>query len=110
MSACVPQTLYVALDTANGSTHAWSYWATQGEQHVLDMSPLYRDSHGLAKSWALSRLEGSDYYHRGDFFVPLLVDNVVDNGMLLLNFGPAADGTIPAMQQVRGCMSMHRCR
>jgi alpha-L-fucosidase len=90
------------LGTANGSTHAWSYWATQGMHACIQLllSCGITRCH-TAKSWALSRVEGSDYYRKGDFFIPLLVDNIVDNGMLLLNFGPGPDGTIPAMQQVR---------
>eukprot|EP00039_Didymoeca_costata_P020987 m.343036 g.343036 ORF g.343036 m.343036 type:complete len:560 (-) comp22241_c0_seq1:58-1737(-) len=67
--------------TSKGTTHAWAYWATQ------------------ARSWGFSRTESSTEYKGASFFVPLLVQTVVNNGALILNLGPAADGTIPAQQE-----------
>lgn len=53
----------------------------------------------MGRSWALSRPEPSSVYRKADFFIPLLVQTVATGGSLMLNMGPAADGSIPAMQQ-----------
>lgn len=66
---------------ANATAHDWFYWATQ------------------ARSWGLSMTEDDTDYKGPDFFVPLLVKSVADNGGLMLNLGPAADGRIPAIQE-----------
>jgi alpha-L-fucosidase len=41
-----------------------------------------------------------DEYLTGEEIVKTLVDNVVNNGNLLLNMGPKPDGTIPKQQQL----------
>lgn len=67
--------------SGNRTTHPWFYWATQ------------------ARSWGFSRTEDASAYRGPGFFVPLLVNTVATGGSLMLNFGPASDGTIPVIQQ-----------
>lgn len=43
-------------------------------------------------SWGYS---ADDEYHSADYLIDSLVDIVSKNGVLMLNFGPRADGTVP---------------
>eukprot|EP00041_Stephanoeca_diplocostata_P027611 m.762886 g.762886 ORF g.762886 m.762886 type:complete len:82 (+) comp23211_c0_seq18:1485-1730(+) len=47
----------------------------------------------------IGRPETSEVYKGPDFFIPLLVKTVADNGVLIMNLGPRADGTIPPEQE-----------
>ncbi len=87
--------------------------AEEREQTVYDFStPEYR-TYGttVAKKWEASRGMGYSYgynaneqpkdYKTAGELVRMLVDMVSKNGNLLLDIGPKADGTIPAIMQQR---------
>ena len=54
---------------------------------------------GIGHSFGLNALEPESAMLTGDELIWMLADSVSKNGNLLLNVGPAADGTIPEMQR-----------
>ena len=55
----------------------------------------------IATSWGLNRLEGPANYQTTQQLIHILVDNVAFGGVLVLNVGPAADGSIIPLQEER---------
>ena len=56
---------------------------------------------GIGASFGYNRMEGPEQYQSVEGLVRMLVDVVSKNGNMLLNIGPMADGTIPAIQRER---------
>jgi alpha-L-fucosidase len=56
---------------------------------------------GVGASFGYNRQEGPEQYIKEDDLIRSFVDIVSKNGNLLLNVGPMADGTIPALQRQR---------
>jgi alpha-L-fucosidase len=54
---------------------------------------------GIGRSFGYNRNEGPKHHMDTAELVRLLVDVVAKNGNLLINVGPKADGTIPALQR-----------
>jgi len=55
---------------------------------------------GIGSSFCHNRAERAEHHLSGFDIVALLTDVVAKGGHLLLNIGPAADGTIPELQRV----------
>ena len=56
---------------------------------------------GLGLSFAYNQAESEEHIISENGLISLLVDTVAWNGNLLINVGPKADGTIPAIQRER---------
>lgn len=65
------------------------------------MEKPWEECRGIGTSFGYNRAENLDSYASGKDLVKLLVSTVAKGGNLLLDIGPAADGTIPVIMQQR---------
>jgi alpha-L-fucosidase len=77
------------------------YWTTEYAAGLQDGSHPWEESRGMAYSYGLNRAEHCDDYKTGREFILVLIDLVSRGGNLLLDIGPAADGTIPPLMEQR---------
>ncbi|MBQ9951406.1 MAG: alpha-L-fucosidase [Clostridia bacterium] len=61
----------------------------------------FEECRGIGKSFGLNRIESVEDYMSAKELLVLLCDLVSKGGNLLLNIGPAADGTIPVIMEER---------
>ncbi|WP_324672555.1 alpha-L-fucosidase [Hymenobacter sp. GOD-10R] len=61
----------------------------------------WEESRGMGQSYGFNRAENLEDYSSSAQLVHQLIDIVSRGGNLLLNIGPAADGTIPVLMQER---------
>ena len=77
------------------------YWTTEYAAGLQDGSHPWEESRGMVYSYGLNRAEHCDDYKTGREFILVLIDLVSRGGNLLLDIGPAADGTIPPLMEQR---------
>ena len=77
------------------------YWTTEYAAGMKDDSHPWEESRGMAYSYGYNRAERIDDYHTGREFILVLCDLVSRGGNLLLDIGPAGDGTIPVIMEQR---------
>lgn len=63
------------------------------------MQPVWESTRGLGLSFGFNQDEGADESLSPAALIRLLVEVVARNGNLLINVGPAADGSIPEIQR-----------
>jgi alpha-L-fucosidase len=74
-----------------------------GEQEGIDEANMHpwEECRGIGTSFGFNRTENLDSYSSAEDLIKLLVSTVSAGGNLLLDIGPAADGTIPVIMQQR---------
>jgi alpha-L-fucosidase len=77
------------------------YWTTEYTPGMAAMDHPWEESRGMGVSYGYNRAERLKDYHTGRELVILLTDLVSRGGNLLLDIGPAADGTIPVIMEER---------
>lgn len=77
------------------------YFTTEYTAGMQDGSHPWEESRGMAYSYGLNRAERADDYKTSRELILVLVDLVSRGGNLLLDIGPAADGTIPPLMEER---------
>lgn len=69
---------------------------------VFEKNPRpFEECRGIGRSFGFNRIETSEDYLSSRALLELLISLVSKGGNFLLNIGPAADGTIPAIMQER---------
>jgi len=77
------------------------YWTTEYTPGMTATTHPWEESRGMGFSYGYNRAERFDNYRSGRDLVILLVDLVSRGGNLLLDIGPAAEGTIPVIMEER---------
>ena len=77
------------------------YWTTEYTPGLSAMDHPWEESRGMGFSYGYNRAERIEDYHTGRELIVLLADLVSRGGNLLLDIGPAADGTIPVIMEER---------
>ena len=77
------------------------YWTTEYTPGMTEVNHPWEESRGMGLSYGYNRAERMQDYHTGRELVLMLVDTVSRGGNLLLDIGPAADGTIPVVMEER---------
>jgi alpha-L-fucosidase len=77
------------------------YWTTEYTAGMSGIDHPWEENRGMGYSYGYNRAEQLLDYRTGRELVIMLTDIVSRGGNLLLDIGPAADGTIPVIMQDR---------
>lgn len=77
------------------------YWTTEYTPGMSAGDHPWEESRGMGFSYGYNRAERLEHYRTGRELIIMLADLVSRGGNLLLDIGPAADGTIPGIMEER---------
>ncbi|WP_300602104.1 alpha-L-fucosidase [Niabella sp.] len=78
-----------------------SFNTTEYGHGTASFAKPWEECRGIGESFGYNRNENLEQYQSSKSLVHMLIDIVSRGGNLLLNIGPAADGTIPVIMQQR---------
>jgi len=81
-------------------THPCTYYTSEYGSG-LDKDAVWEESRGMGQSYGFNRMEKLKDYKTSEELIIILNDIVSRGGNLLLDIGPAADGTIPVIMEDR---------
>ncbi len=81
-------------------THPSTYYTSEYGAG-LSKNVVWEESRGMGQSYGYNRMEKLTDYKTADELILILTDIVSKGGNLLLDIGPAADGTIPVIMEER---------
>lgn len=82
-------------------TSEYGHGGDDNSEKLNGFARPWEECRGMGDSFGYNRNENLEKYQTGEQLVHQLVDIVSKGGNLLLNIGPAADGTIPVIMQER---------
>lgn len=75
------------------------YFTSEYADRGVSTEHYWEENRGMGQSYGFNRAENIDDYNSSTLLIHQLIDVVSRGGNLLLNIGPAADGTIPVIMQ-----------
>ena len=81
--------------------HHGDYYSSEYSDAKFAKHHPWEESRGIGGSYGFNRAENLENYSTSKQLITELIDIVSRGGNLLLNIGPAADGTIPVIMQER---------
>ena len=86
-----------------GGNFTSEYGMIEGGRSIeeLEDKRVFEECRGIGASFGFNRIEEAEDYLSAEDLIEMLEDLVSAGGNLLLNVGPAADGTIPVIMQER---------
>jgi alpha-L-fucosidase len=91
----------VTNDRWGGKRGNGGFLTTEYGSGKANMERPWEECRGIGESFGYNRNENLEQYASSEKLVHMLIDIVAKGGNLLLNIGPAADGTIPVIMQQR---------
>ncbi|WP_276500792.1 alpha-L-fucosidase [Terrimonas pollutisoli] len=91
----------VTNDRWGGGRNNGGFSTTEYGSGKSSLERPWEECRGIGESFGFNRNENLEQYTSSEKLVHMLVDIVSRGGNLLLNIGPAADGTIPVIMQQR---------
>jgi len=85
----------------HGGYFSTEYEAATSERSAAFQARGWEECRGMGRSFGFNRNEELEDYQTAESLIHMLVEIVSRGGNLLLNIGPAADGTIPVIMQER---------
>ena len=85
----------------HGGYFSTEYEAANSERSSAFLARGWEECRGMGRSFGFNRNEEAEDYESAESLIHMLVEIVSRGGNLLLNIGPAADGTIPVIMQER---------
>lgn len=91
----------VTNDRWGGGRNHGGFTTTEYGSGKASLERPWEECRGIGESFGYNRNENLEQYQTSRQLVHMLIDVVSRGGNLLLNIGPAADGTIPVIMQQR---------
>ena len=97
----VKNTVVVNDRWGRGAVKHGGFTTTEYGEGTASLDKPWEECRGIGESFGFNRNENLAQYQTSESLVRILIDVVSRGGNLLLNIGPAADGTIPVIMQQR---------